>query len=57
MLQDPTRSIKEVCFECGYESTRNFHRAFMEEQKMTPGEYRDKMAQGWVSVVRTYSEM
>ena len=57
MLQDPTRSIKEVCFECGYESTRTFHRAFMEEQKMTPGEYRDKMANGWVSVVRTYPEI
>ena len=49
MLQDPSKSIKEVCFDCGFESTRTFHRAFLAEQKMTPGEYREKMANGWVT--------
>ena len=49
MLQDPTLSVKEVCFRCGFENTRTFHRAFMEEQKMTPGEYRERMAHGWVT--------
>lgn len=46
MLQDPARSIKEVCFECGYVNTRTFHRVFMAEQKMTPGEYREKWYRG-----------
>ena len=49
LLHDPQRSIKEVCFECGFENTRTFHRVFLEEQKMTPGEYREKIANGWVS--------
>ena len=40
-------SIKEVCYETGFESTRTFHRAFLEEQKMTPGEYRERMRNGW----------
>lgn len=44
MLHDPARSVKEVCYECGFESTRTFHRVFMAEQKMTPGEYQKKMA-------------
>ena len=47
LLQDQSMSIKEVCFECGFESTRTFHRAFLEKQKMTPGEYRERMQKGW----------
>ena len=46
MLQESDDSIKEVCFNCGFDSTRTFHRVFMEEQKMTPGEYRDRMKKG-----------
>ena len=49
LLQDPALSIKEVCFECGFENPRTFHRAFLAAQKMTPGEYRQKMLHGWVS--------
>lgn len=45
-LHDPEKSIKEICFECGFESTRTFHRAFLEEQKMTPGEYRERLRLG-----------
>ncbi len=47
LLQDRELSIKEVCYECGFESTRTFHRVFLEEQKMTPGEYRERMSQGF----------
>lgn len=47
LLQDTDLSIKEVCYETGFESTRTFHRAFLEEQKMTPGEYRERMRNGW----------
>ena len=46
LLQESEISIKEVCFECGFESTRTFHRVFLEEQKMTPGEYRERMQKG-----------
>ena len=46
LLEDPERSIKEVCYECGFESTRTFHRVFLEEQKMTPREYRERKRQG-----------
>lgn len=50
LLQDSPMSIKEVCYECGFESTRTFHRAFLEEQKMTPGEYRERMRHGWATI-------
>lgn len=46
MLHEPERSIKEICYECGFENTRTFHRAFLEEQKMTPSEYRDRIKKG-----------
>ena len=49
LLHDPSKSIKEVCFECGFTSTRTFHRAFMAEQKMTPLEYREKIANTWLT--------
>ena len=53
LLQEPMKSVKEVCFECGFESTRTFHRAFLQEQKMTPGEFREKMMRGWVTLDET----
>ena len=46
LLQDTEMSVKEICYETGFESTRTFHRAFLEEQKMTPAEYRTKMRHG-----------
>ena len=48
LLEDSPMSIKEICFEVGFENTRTFHRVFMEEQKMTPGEYRERMRKGLV---------
>ena len=50
LLQDSPMSIKEICYECGFESTRTFHRVFLEEQKMTPGDYRERMRTGWATI-------
>ena len=50
LLQDSPMSIKEICYECGFESTRTFHRVFLEEQKMTPGDYRERMRKGWATI-------
>jgi len=46
MLEDSDMSIKEICYACGFENTRTFHRAFQEGQKMTPGEFRERMRKG-----------
>ena len=40
MLQDPHNSIKEIVYACGFENSRTFHRSFLAEVGMTPGEYR-----------------
>lgn len=47
MLQEKAVNIKQVSYECGFENTRTFHRVFQESQKMTPGEYRERMLQGY----------
>ena len=49
LLQDSQISIKEICYECGFDNTRTFHRVFLEEQKMTPGEFREKMRNRWAN--------
>ena len=40
MLQHPDTSIKEIVYACGFENSRTFHRSFLAEMGMTPGEYR-----------------
>ena len=50
MLQETENSIKEICFDCGFNSTRTFHRVLLEEQMMTPGEYRERMKKGIVAL-------
>lgn len=47
LLQDPHYSIAEIASECGYECSRTFHRAFMEEYKMKPNEYRAQTIGSW----------
>lgn len=47
LLQDPHNSISEIAEACGYECNRTFHRAFMEEYKMKPNEYRAQVVKGW----------
>ena len=46
LLQDTDMSIKEICYETGFENTRTFHRVFMEERKTTPVEYRNQLRRG-----------
>ncbi len=40
LLQNPQYSIKEVTYACGYENSRTFHRSFLSEVGMTPGDYK-----------------
>lgn len=47
LLQDSHNTIAEIADACGYECTRTFHRAFLEENNMKPGEYRHRVAKGW----------
>ena len=47
LLQDPEISIGRIAEECGYSCSRTFHRAFMEEYKMKPNEYRAQVTRGW----------
>ncbi|HEX9512205.1 MAG TPA: AraC family transcriptional regulator [Puia sp.] len=40
LLQDERMSIKNICYECGYNNPVNFFKFFKLIAKMTPGEYR-----------------
>lgn len=40
LLRDPQYSITEIAFMCGYENSRTFHRAFLNEKGMQPSQYR-----------------
>lgn len=41
LLRDTTMSVTEICYACGYNNPRTFHRAFQEEHSMQPGEFRE----------------
>ncbi|MCI8713387.1 MAG: helix-turn-helix transcriptional regulator [Ruminococcus sp.] len=40
MLEDTTKSVMEICFECGFENVSYFIRRFKQVTGMTPGEWR-----------------
>lgn len=40
MLTNTDKSINEICYECGFNSTTTFYRIFKSKQGMTPLEYR-----------------
>lgn len=40
MLRDTTKSVTEICFDCGFENVSYFIRRFKQLTGMTPGEYR-----------------
>ena len=40
MLRETDKSRVEICYECGFESERSFHRQFKNIIKYSPGEYR-----------------
>lgn len=42
LLKETDMTITEICYACGYNNPRTFHRAFLEERSMQPSEYRDR---------------
>lgn len=42
LLRDPSHSISEVAYLCGYGNPRTFHRAFLTFCQMTPTQYRSQ---------------
>ena len=40
LLEQTQMTVTEICFMCGYNNPRTFHRAFLEECGMQPGEFR-----------------
>lgn len=44
LLSRSSEKITDICYMCGYESPRTFHRAFYTECGMTPSEWRKKYA-------------
>lgn len=46
LLQDGRRTVTEAAYEAGFNSLRSFDRAFAKQMKMTPVEYKRKLADG-----------
>nr|WP_262909569.1 AraC family transcriptional regulator [Niabella pedocola] len=46
LLQDETQSISAICYECGYNTTANFHKFFKQIQHTTPAGYRKWIQDG-----------
>ncbi len=42
LLRNPTLSISDVCYTCGFGSLRNFNRVFLKNMLCTPKEFRKK---------------
>ncbi len=42
MLMNPTLSVSQVAYACGYGNLRTFHRAFQAQCSMSPGEFRQE---------------
>jgi len=45
MLIETTRSISEICFECGFSNISNFNRLFKKKKGQTPSEFRNNIQQ------------
>lgn len=41
MLIDTTKSVNEICFECGFNNISNFNRIFRKRKGCTPSEFRE----------------
>ena len=41
MLIDTTRSVSEICYECGFNNLSNFNRLFKKKKGCTPKEFRE----------------
>lgn len=40
LLQETNKTIREICYECGFNNISNFNRIFKKKMKVTPKEYR-----------------
>lgn len=54
LATDPDRSITEIAYDCGFNSTRTFNRAFIKFTQMPPREYREKNLYKNVSPINFY---
>ncbi|MBP3542577.1 MAG: helix-turn-helix domain-containing protein [Clostridia bacterium] len=45
LLQDPSYSISQVAYQCGYGNPRTFHRAFIAQFGVPPNQYRSQLTQ------------
>ena len=41
MLVDTSKTIAEICYECGYNNMSNFNRIFRRKKGCTPREFRE----------------
>nr|WP_262903611.1 AraC family transcriptional regulator [Niabella beijingensis] len=46
LLHDEKYAVSTICYECGYNTTANFHKFFRQIQQTTPAGYRKKIQQG-----------
>lgn len=42
LAEHPEQSVTEIAYDCGFNSTRTFNRAFLKHTNTTPREYREK---------------
>lgn len=42
LLSEPTRTISEICFDCGFNDLSYFYRAFKKVTRFNPGDFREK---------------
>lgn len=43
LLQETNKTIKEICYECGFNNISNFNRIFKKKMEVTPKEYRNNI--------------
>lgn len=41
LLVDSTKSVAEICYECGFNNLSNFNRIFKKKKECSPKEFRD----------------
>ncbi|SDR76608.1 AraC-type DNA-binding protein [Polaribacter sp. KT25b] len=43
LLQETNKTIREICYECGFNNISNFNRIFKKKMNVTPKSYRNKI--------------
>ena len=54
LAENPDQSVTEIAYDCGFNSTRTFNRAFIKHTQMTPREYREKNLHKKVTPINFY---